>query len=480
MATYFIDPYKKYYEKLSTAASMTTSASKIAENSENVVSIISRLQSQIETALWEELGYKELVTTSIPGLKTRTDLLKNNIVSGLVVACDKSINSLLPILEKLKSKDEEYEKNKSELNALSEPSNKYVTEYNKITGKYKETNQYTEEYSKYLSEKNRLETLINTLEQEIKNILLQADNEISTIKALNGGVQDFDSTNATGVILEIQGLTLSDAEKAFIEALEKSITEYAEEEGVSYEEQLTQLSGLYPTGKTVLYNDAGGYEYGYSRQILTSHGKLVTVFQQAWNSKEKKYRYQDVANDPKSLSSAGCGYNALASIMSSKYPNITPEQLFLEMGRKSLYSSDIKEHLESTYGIKVGYREGFPTNERGKITTETKKAEIIKEVMKGNMVICTVDGRTDYKYTRNGHWVSIVDYDPATDSFYVTDSNDQDDSNAGPIDATRFLNNYEINSNIIYIADDSGYKDSERYYRAYLGKNGWQNVIVVI
>ena len=472
MAIYFKDPYKMYYEKLSAATAMTTNASNVLSSSENAVSIISRLQSQIETALWEELGYKELVTTSIPGLKSRLEILKNNVSSGLVAACNKSINTLLPILEKLKTKDEEYEKTKNELNSLKEPSNKYKTNYNEKTGKYETTSEYTSEYSKYLSEKRRLETLLENIEKDIMSLLEQANTEISSIKALNGAVQELDATNASGVVAEVEGLTLTETEESFVEALEESIAEFAEDEGVTYEEQLTQLSGLYTRGKTVLYNDVGGYSYRYSRQILTSHGKLVTVFQQAWNRNTKEYKYTDIKNDPKSLSSSGCGYNALASILSSKYPDITPEQLFLDMGRKSLYAGTIKKYLESNYGIKVGYRQGFPMNEKGSITTETKKQEIIKEVMKGNMVICTVGKGPDAKFTKQKHWVAIVDYDPAIDSFYVTDSNDQDDSNAGPIDATRFLRSYEINSNVIYIADDSGYQDNERYYRSYLAKNG--------
>lgn len=67
------------------------------------------------------------------------------------------------------------------------------------------------------------------------------------------------------------------------------------------------------------------------------------------------------------------------------------------------------------------------------------------------MVICTVVAGPDAKYTRRGHWVSLVDYDPATNQVWVTDSNDRNNKNAGPIDLITFLKNYEVNSNIVYL-----------------------------
>lgn len=291
--------------------------------------------------------------------------------------------------------------------------------------------------------KKNLENDISSLKSELDSLKTKVDTAVEEIKSLNGTAQQVDSV-ATVSDVSTNSNLLSTGEVVVNK-------DYAALASVDTSDDVVSLSSD-SLGKTILYNDVGGYEYGYSRKILTSHGKYVTVFQQAWNNKSSKYKYTDIEDDPKSLSSSGCGYNALASIMSSKYPDITPEQLFLEMGRKSLYASDIKTHLETNYGIKVGYRDDF-------IDATDKKNKIVSEVMKGNMVICTVDARTDTKYTKQGHWVAIVDYDPENDTFYVTDSNDQDDSNAPPIDATRFLRDYEQNSNIIYIADDSGYKE---------------------
>ena len=449
MATFFVNPYTMYYEKLNSATAMVGNSKTFLQDAENVLSILKRLQTHISSSSWKELGSSELATTSIPALISRVEMLNTNISSGLVVACDKSINTLLPDLIKLKEKDVEYEAKKKELEDCinSEPSNKYVVK------KGKTTSEYTSEYASYLEKRARLEKEVNDLETEIKELIAKIDATVSEITALNGSSSKFGAVS-TGGISEVEGATLTETEAALVDVLNNVVTEYSTEAGLTYDQSLDTLAGVTSTGKTVLYNDVGTYEsgLGYNRQILTSHGKMVNVFQQAWCKNTSQFKYNDIENDPKSLRSSGCGYNALASIMSSKYPNITPEQLFLEMGRKSLYASNIKTHLESNYGIKVGYRDDFSGD-------ADKKNKIIQEVMKGNMVICTVDGRTDYKYTKQGHWVSIVDYDPKTDEFYVTDSNDQDSSNAPPIDATRFLRDYEINSNIIYIADDSGYRE---------------------
>ena len=73
------------------------------------------------------------------------------------------------------------------------------------------------------------------------------------------------------------------------------------------------------------------------------------------------------------------------------------------------------------------------------------------------MVMVTVDDRYN-KYTNNNHWVAIVDYDSNTDQFYISDSADTNDDNAAPIDVDTFLQKYSVNTNVIYIADSSGYK----------------------
>lgn len=432
MATLFNDPYKMYYDKLKGSISLTSSGNEISSSGSSITNIMTRLSSQIQTAIWNELGYKELLTVSIPALSGRCAILQSNL-SILNEACKKAMNSLLPNLTSLKEKCESYEEVSQALSSLVEPDRD------------------DKNYNDYLRTKRSLEQDLKNLYNEIETLKVTCDSDANAIKALDGSIKDFtgvtiSSGNIPTQIEEVVGLTLTEDETTFVAALEKSLAEEAEVEGISYEDKLNNVSGLYTDGKTILYNDVGGQEYGYSRKIQTSHGKLVTVFQQGWN--QRMY----FSNSNKTLASGGCGFNALASILSSKYSDITPEKVFSDMGRKFMYASDIKNYLESVYNIKVGSREEVSRNDYS-----AYKQHLVEEVSKGNMVMTTVGPGPDAKYTKSNHWVAIVDYDKENDQFYVTDSNDPNDSNAGPIDADTFLKKYSINTNVVYIADDSGY-----------------------
>ncbi len=444
MAKYFVNPYKNYYEKLSSASSLVSDGNEIVSNVSSASTKVNELQSQLELSVWQEIGYDELVTTIVPTFKSRFDILSAN-VGILQQTCNEAINGLLPVLTSLKEKDELYESTINELNNLKEPSNKYETTY--VKGEYVETNNLTAEYTEYENKKKELQEKITKLDGELQELVTNCDSKINAIKALSSSMKDFD-TLTTGNPSEIKGLELSDTEEKLVSTLEQAMQD--EDSTLKDQDTLDQTTVTnnmqYQEGQTVLLNDAGGRDAGYSRQIITSHGKLVTVFQQNWNQsigfKDSKWTIRD----------AGCGYNALASVLSSKYSDVTPESVFVEMGQRYLYPSTIKTYLKSKYGIEVGSREEVPRN-----NYPAYRQHLIDEVSKGNMVMATVNGRTDSKYTRNSHWVAIVDYDPSIDSFYVTDSADNNDDNAGPIQVDEFLKKYSVNTNVIYIEDSSGY-----------------------
>lgn len=429
MGHYFVNPYNMYYEKLNAASNIVSSATTLSQDAASVTDALSNLYSFLSNSEWGELGYNELINTSIPGLKTRSVILNNNISTKLVSVCNEAIGNLVPTLKDLKDNDDMYSSALSELNLLSEPQEKYDSFHQKSAA-----------YKAYEAKKSELTSKVSECEKKCQELKVKADEIITKIKSFDDSLEDFSTMSASGgEIFELEGLILTKEEEAFEKAFQK------EAESTELQEQDVEKvdTSTYSTGETILYNDAGGYKDGYSRKILTSHGKMVTVFCQVWR---KAIRYTDIKNDPKTLCSAGCGYNALATILSSKYPDITPEEIFVDMGKKSLFANNIKNYLQNKYGIKVGNRSDFTDG-------KDKKNKIVEAVKRGNMAICTVDARYDTKYTKQGHWVSIVDYNPKTDEFYITDSNDQDDSNAAPIDAQHFIDHYEINTNIIYIAD---------------------------
>lgn len=256
---------------------------------------------------------------------------------------------------------------------------------------------------------NDLESKISTykdaltkLKQEIEELKKSIDDKVNDIKTLDGSITIYDII-ASGE---------------------------AKEEGTEDVDYGVQTIATDITGKTKVDTDCGSQEKGYSRIIYTSNGKVIKVFQQAWN---ENLKYASGGG----LRTKGCGYNALASILTAVDQDITPEEVF-EMGSGSdLYANDVKKIVENNYGIPVGYRL------KNSMERSNYYEKIATELSKGNMVICTVDAGPDAKYTRNGHWVSLVDYDSTTK----------------PIDLTVFLKNYEVNSNIVYLNDTSGYSE---------------------
>lgn len=470
MAKYFVSPYTKYYEELNGATDIVSKAKSIVEESSSLVTTITNLQSQLDSSEWAEMGYQELVTTTIPNLKGRFEILKTNLTGSLQVACDLSINTLLPLIKNLKIKDEEYESKLNELNSLVEPSPKYETTVK--NGKTVDTGNVTSAYAAYEKKKAELTKIVDDLKIELEKLVKDIDKSIEDVKACNNSVTDFNGVSASSSsTTEIEGLELTKKEEELVAAAQELVekTEESEEteevptESISAETtsiettstdtfktpvDLADIKGVsYNNGKTILYNDLGTQEDGYSRKILTSHGKVVTVFQQGWCE-----NIPFAKKNGNNLRNAGCGFNALAAIMSSKYEDITPEQVFVEMGREFMYASSIKKYLEGSYNIPVGSRE-----EVSRYDYNAYKAHLVEEVSKGNMVMTTVNARNDNKYTNNSHWVAIVDYDPEKDEFYISDSADIRDYNAAPIDADRFLKVYSVNTNVIYIADDTNY-----------------------
>ena len=105
MSEYYNEEYKNYYNKLSSSKD----TSKVKYLTEESVNKIKNLKGQISSSGWTELALEKLSDGIITNIENDTKVLDSNISSALVIARDLSYNDLLPKLEKLKSKDEEYE-----------------------------------------------------------------------------------------------------------------------------------------------------------------------------------------------------------------------------------------------------------------------------------------------------------------------------------------------------------------------------------
>ncbi len=432
MAKYFVEPYVTYYNKLASASSITSSASTVKDESDELLNTYGRLSAQVEGAMWQELGYVELASNSVPHLASYAKELNNNITTGLVVACNKSINELYPTLVTFKSKDEEYE---NTMSALSQAQEKIKT-ISSTKKDSKGNNVRNEEYYSLSDKITAYNESVVKLRQELEELKKSADDKVNDIKMLDRSITLSDITTSSEQATDSTQITEQEETKTTKEDTKET-----------NEEQTTIMNGVTysgTTGKTRVDTNCGSQEKGYSRIVYTSRGKVIKVFQQAWN---ENLQYASGGG----LRGKGCGYNALASILTAVDSSITPEKVF-KMGTGSdLYASAVKKIVENNYGIPVGYRL------KGDMNRSDYYKKIAKELSKGNMVICTVVAGPDAKYTRRGHWVSLVDYDPATNQVWVTDSNDRNNKNAGPIDLITFLKNYEVNSNIVYLNDTSGY-----------------------
>lgn len=197
MSTYFIDPYKKYYEKLSSHTGIVEESKTLNSSIKTSVQTITTLNSNLKSALWQELGYQELITVSFPGLASNIETLQDNITDGLQAACTIAINELLPIVTELKTEDEAYENTKTSLDNLV-----VVPEYDS------EGNQ-TIEYQRYLEQKNKLEKELEEHKTQCIKLQTEAKKAADSIKALDGSIEktnlNTQTVESSQTIYEISG-----------------------------------------------------------------------------------------------------------------------------------------------------------------------------------------------------------------------------------------------------------------------------------
>ena len=441
MAKYFVEPYINYYSKLTENEFIVSNSNLANEKSKELLDAINGFQNLTSNISWTELGLREIAEYSIPALKTRIEKLNKNVEVHLATVSKKSIDELLPKLDQLKQKDQLLSDLNNELNSLKNSlSNDDNTDDSTIEGN--------------ITEKSNA---INNLERELQNLKIEIDNLIAEIKSIDNAIEEFPSS-ASG-IPEIYGLELTTEEEDEIGTFEEYVKKYADEKGITYEEALVILFGEnidldenVGTGKTILYNDAGSVKKGYSRTIRTSHGKLVKVYQQAW-SQNLPFNHKGDKHEGKTLAGHGCGHHALTSILTSIIPDITPEEVFeLANGRamcQSTAASVCKKLNKKNYDVSVSEHH----TDLKKKDFNAYKNWIISEVKKGNMGLSSVGSGPDQKYTKTtpGHWVAIVDYDESSNKFYISDSADENDDNASPIDADLFLRTYDVDTLIIYL-----------------------------
>ena len=178
---YFVDPYKRYYEKLSSMGDVSQSASSVKSSTETATSSITSLSSSIDDSKWSEMGIDELKTNVLPSLLANHKVLESNI-NILTKIVNLATGSLLSTLASLKAEDERLETLTNEYNTLlSNPEYVYDSEGNK-------TDALTAEYSAKLTAKKKE---MDESEEKCKALVAEADGIIIEIKSLDASVSDF-------------------------------------------------------------------------------------------------------------------------------------------------------------------------------------------------------------------------------------------------------------------------------------------------
>ncbi len=174
MSTYFVDPYTGYYDKLSNNQNIISESNNVVESLNVTKQVVDDLNNSLNTAIWKELGYNDLVSNIMPGLSSSIQSLIDFSIDGLSVVCAILINDLLPLLEKLQEEDKNYEYYYTKLNNLTSQQ-KYDTNGNK-------TNNYYFLENKCLLSKN----LCESIQEDIKDL-------INNIKELDNNAKQYDS-----------------------------------------------------------------------------------------------------------------------------------------------------------------------------------------------------------------------------------------------------------------------------------------------
>lgn len=155
MSTLFSSVYRNYYEKLKPFS--TTNSNSLQDKVASLDTSSKKLTNQLGLSSWKEKGKSELVTNIVPEINGKVNTLSNNIINNLVKVSDMSKKELFPLLQELKTKDDEYDKLQDEI------------KMNKENG----INTSSQEY--------RLSNLYN----DMKNLISKIDNKIIEIKSYN-------------------------------------------------------------------------------------------------------------------------------------------------------------------------------------------------------------------------------------------------------------------------------------------------------
>lgn len=196
MATYFVDPYKKYYDKLSTSSDLISTSKTLGSNVDASVQIAKSLLTHLSSSTWNDSGQKLLVNSVVPGLTTSIETLNDSITDGLAAAATLAIDTILPKVTILKTEDENYERLKNELDSLVAPQ-RYDQDGNELSG-----------YSTYIRKKAELEVLVGNSRQTCIACQDEVKEAVSSIQTLDGVTKNVEIKSLAGLLGSASGYTI--------------------------------------------------------------------------------------------------------------------------------------------------------------------------------------------------------------------------------------------------------------------------------
>jgi hypothetical protein len=208
--TYFVDPYKKYYESLKDASGMTGKVSTITSTITTLSTNSKNISNKISSSTWKEIGATEVTNKILPGLTALLKKLDTDVETTLSKAVDKALKTIYPKTESLKEKDERFETLQTEIETYRKTAPRQFNLMSQETSEYKT---WSSVLSGKIEEKNKLEEECKKLQEEIK----AAANEINSLEVTKaedtkislGGKEGPYVTDGTFIKLNYSGSTFN-------------------------------------------------------------------------------------------------------------------------------------------------------------------------------------------------------------------------------------------------------------------------------
>ena len=184
--SYFIDPYKKYYELLCQSKNMTNKASTILTKINEVEKIITNVNSSISNSGWQESGITELSNSVLPTVKSNITVLSSNVSNVLAAIVSKAFDELLPETRKLKEYDEQLDEILRQMDQLV------------VVPRYKTDGSINPGFESYINRKNELESKRLELKNKCEECIRNCNSIFNSMKSLDSKVEEFKVLSSSG------------------------------------------------------------------------------------------------------------------------------------------------------------------------------------------------------------------------------------------------------------------------------------------